>query len=379
VFLIWPVSHFLGIEILDQPVWLRLGIILGSLLASAGGGALLRYLLFERQLRRLIRQIERSFQRRLSLALTFRYWELLSEELLPGLVEQLDHRLSILFAARQELEEELERLEHELHQPAEETSFLREALFSADCLIDHLGGEDLQSEFPSELAASSPDAREDLRSLYTSASQRDQTQPPSASGFRSIADRLLHEIRHWIEIHLPLRVPEEMRLESFLLDPEARERLPDICAHDLRKSHRHLPLSSDTLWRDLYERARVFMPVIHERLQPHMPLTVNLAAMEQSIPSPLARAMPEELGLRCVPTMDPFAVSCLRTLHGLTLGALGTMEMAEDAFRNLPADTLQRIGLDPAWLDHDASPYSSSWVEGERLDVPQATTHTASS
>ena len=146
----------------------------------------------------------------------------------------------------------------------------------------------------------------------------------------SIGDLLLSAIVGYVMSGEPFRVPTDVRLEALLgeqpgFDPQAF----------VEEEHR---------------RARPFMAVDDAFVEPSFPIRFNALVVEDPLISCLAGQHVRQLGVHMAASLDPFSVTYVRMLHGLTAASLIPFRHYRWAFRALLAQDKEVIALDPEWL-----------------------------
>ncbi len=146
----------------------------------------------------------------------------------------------------------------------------------------------------------------------------------------SVGDLLLSAIEGYVTSSEPFRVPTDVRLETLL-----QER-PDFDPRAfVEEEHR---------------RARPFMAVDDALVEASFPTHFNALVVDDPLTSCLARQDVRQPGVRLATSLDPFSVTYVRMLHGLTAASLIPFWRYRRAFRALLAQEQEAIALCPEWL-----------------------------
>lgn len=323
--------------------WRRYGSVsVGLALALVAGLAL--WGLHRWRLRRAIGRIEDELTRLLTLQVNHTVAQVLVTTADDGVLPQIATLLAAYEAAIDGALEELRDREADLERYLSEPltlrqPFLRRPLPGLDDLEQQLQEEvrTTEQEFPlASLVKTDPEGATRYLEPLIAHDVAQNGAPPVGSvetveRYYSLGDLLLGVIERHAGRLRELVPPEDLKIEPLL-----RERLPAY--------------NPNAFLTELRGRTQPMLKWDDEALAPGLPIQLELLAIEQPIHSEDVAPLAQSLKLRPVASLDPFAITCLRLVHGIRLDAVPHFEVYARDFRDVGPTRRAQLALVPAAL-----------------------------
>jgi len=323
-------------------VWLPwLSVLAGIALAGAVGLGVRA--LFWRRLRNARERIEGGLRRLLDLQVNYSLAQLMvgdaNDGLLPNLNRLLTAYADALGAALAALREREAALQRDLSEPLSlQQPFLRQPLPGLEdmerSLQEAARGAGERGIHAQLVAADPAHAAQALEHLLAQDVARAQGEPQPQEAhpqYYSLGDLLLNVIGRYTSRLEPLKLSRDLQIERLL-----HEKIEDYTPR--------------TFLAELRGRTQPLLRWDDEHLARGMPTALEVLALDEPAHSEELAPFAETLKLQPVSSLDPFAITCLRVVHGLRLQAIPHFDVYAGDFRALGPGEQVDLALTPEAL-----------------------------